>query len=120
MHGQFQELFVFHLFYSSTLLSFIVLILSPVICILFVWKELTEVRPERYCVHVMGEERSLIDSIRNFLCNTQGQRKISDPGWNRTDDLRIRSTLLYRPSYKARREQAVFCVSGSISLVCLA
>ena len=85
MHGQFQELLVFHLFYSSTLLSFIVLILSPVICILCVWKELTEVRPERYCVHVMDEERSLIDSIRNFLCNTQGQRKISDPGGNRTD-----------------------------------
>ena len=105
LHGQFQELFAFHLFYSSTLLSFIVLILSPVICILCVWKELTEVRPERYCVHVIDEERSLIDSIRNFLCNTQGQRKISDPGENRTDDLRIRSPLLYRLSYKATKDE---------------
>ena len=46
-------------------------------------------------MHVMDEEPSLIHSIRNFLCDTQGQSKISDPGGNRTHDLRIRSPLLY-------------------------
>ena len=44
----------------------------------------------------MDEEPSLIHSIRNFLCNTQGQRKISDLGGNRTPNLRIKSPLLYR------------------------
>ena len=63
----------------------------------------------------MDEEPSLIHSIRNFLCNTQGQRKISDPGGNRTHNLQIRSPFLYRLSYKARREQAMG-VWGQIGL----
>ena len=47
------------------------------------------------CMWWIIEEPLLVHSIRNFLCNTQGQRKISDPGGNRTHDLRIRSPLLH-------------------------
>lgn len=36
---------------------------------------------------MMDEKPSLVHNIRNFLCNTQGQRKISDPGGNRTSGL---------------------------------
>ena len=41
MHGQIQYLLVFHQFYSSTLLSFIVLIFFPVNCILSIWQYFT-------------------------------------------------------------------------------
>jgi len=41
MHGQIQDLLVFYQFYSSTLLSFIILILFPVNCILCIWQYFT-------------------------------------------------------------------------------
>ena len=38
MHGQIQDWLVFHQFYTSKLLSFIVLIFFPVNCILCIWQ----------------------------------------------------------------------------------
>ena len=41
MHEQIQNLLVFHQSYSSTLLSFIVVILFPVNCIFCIWQYFT-------------------------------------------------------------------------------
>ena len=46
---------------------------------------------------------------------TQGHKKNSDQGGNWTHDLRVRSPLLYRLSYKVRREQVVGTEDGKVT-----
>ena len=51
-----------------------------------------------------------------IFVSPKGREKISDLGRNRSHALRIRSPLLYRLSYKARREKGVG-ISGQIGSV---
>ena len=63
MHGQIQDLLVFHQFYSSTLLSFIVIILFPVFCSIlqyFTWV------PCFITTEFVAHESSKHKAVRNF------------------------------------------------------
>ena len=85
-------------------------VLSSVACI-YVWRH--QVRPYTTVNMMIDELETIADQQHQGLTNPRTKEKISDLGGNRTHDLRIRSPLLYRLSYEARREQAVG-ISGQI------
>ena len=73
MHWKIQDLLVFHQFYTSTLLSSVVLILFPINCILCIWQYFTLVScliTTQFAAH-----EGWTWNLQNFL-------KLTKKGWN--------------------------------------
>ena len=127
MHGQIQDWLVFHQFYTSKLLSFIVLIFIPVNCILCIWQYFSWMSCLITTVFAAHEGWTL--SLQKFL-------RLTKQGWN-AYNLYIwqwQSKLLtdiplavdrysannqwpaYRPSAGSDIDQYVDCHSADISV----